>query len=59
MSEFAGGALPAQLNLNPMTANYSKQTPLWPWIALLFCVGIVTVGAAALIGWVVLALLGY
>jgi hypothetical protein len=45
------------INPNAMTANY--PTPLWPWIAVLACTGIVAAGALALIGYIVLALIGY
>ena len=41
-----------------MTVNYS-QTPLWPWIAVIVFTAIVAAGALALIGYIVLALIGY
>jgi hypothetical protein len=45
-------------------ANYSKShsiltPPLWPWLLVLSCIGIAAAGALALIGWIVLALLGF
>ena len=45
------------INATAMTTNYS--TPLWPWIAVLACTGIVAAGALGLIGYIVLALIGY
>jgi hypothetical protein len=47
-----------------MKANYPRQrfipdTRLRPWHVVLAFVGIVATGALALIGWIVLALLGY
>ncbi len=41
-----------------MTTNYSK-TASWPLIAVIACTGIVAVGALALLGYIVLALIGY
>lgn len=56
--------LRSRIKLHAMTARYSKQPPiqtppLWPWILVLSCTGIVVAAALALIGWVALALLGY
>jgi hypothetical protein len=47
-----------------MKANYPRQrfipdTRLRRWHAMLACVGIVATGALAVIGWILLALLGY
>jgi hypothetical protein len=34
-------------------------TPLWPFVLVLCCVGVVAAAALALVGWIALALLGY
>jgi hypothetical protein len=46
------------INAIAMTVNY-PHAPLWPWIAVIACTGIVAAGALALIGYIVLALIGY
>jgi hypothetical protein len=41
------------------TDRSSAATPLWPWLVLLACTGIVITGALAAISYIVLALIGY
>ena len=41
-----------------MTVNYPR-TLLWPWIVVIACATTVSGGALALVGYIVLALIGY
>jgi hypothetical protein len=42
-----------------MTDFEEQPAALWPRIVVLVCISTVAIGAVALLGWIVLALLGY
>jgi hypothetical protein len=57
--EFASKILSGEIQFNSMSVNYSGQTPLWPWIVVIFCAAVVAAGTLTLMCWIGLALLGY